>query len=90
LDNSNLEHRWFEFDRRTVLSQIDLVHRTIDGNAKELSMVAVEGVFEKSISDELSRTSRSLQTLARQLGVLRARVATADGYPKDSKASGVS
>jgi hypothetical protein len=80
-----LERQWFEFDRSAVLQQIDLVRGTIDRNASDLGMVAVEGVFEKSLSEELSRTSRSLQVLAQELNSLRGQVARASGYPKDAK-----
>ncbi len=77
-----LERKWFEFDRSVVLRQIDTIQNAIDQNAKELGMVAVEGVFEKSLSYELSRTSRSLLATVQKLSSLRALVARAKGYPK--------
>jgi hypothetical protein len=64
-----LERRWFEFDRNAVLRQIEMAQGALDENANELEMVAVEGVFEKSLSDELSRTSRSLYAISQELGV---------------------
>jgi hypothetical protein len=82
-----LERQWFEFDRSAVLQQIDMMRGTIDRNAGDLGMVAVEGVFEKSLSAELARTSQSLQVLAQELNSLRGQVARASGYPKDGKES---
>lgn len=80
-----IERRWFEFDRGAVLRQIDLVHGTIDENATDLGMVAVEGVFDKPLSDELLRSSRSLHLLAQELNSLRGLVARASGYPRANK-----
>ena len=47
--NPKLERQWFEFDRSAVLSLIDSTQTAVNGNAKELEMVAAEGVFEKSL-----------------------------------------
>ncbi len=80
-----LERQWFEFDRGAVLRQIDVVRGALDENANELGLVAVEGVFEKSLSDELSRTSRALHVIAQELTALRGLVARANGYPKGDK-----
>jgi hypothetical protein len=80
-----LEHQWFEFDRSAVLRQIDMVQGAIDENANELGMVAVEGVFEKSLCDELLRGSRALHAIAQELSALRGLVARASGYPKADK-----
>ena len=66
-----LERSWFEFDRRTVLSEIDRMQKMLDENAKQLGMVAVEGVFEKPLSDGLLRASRALRTTAKELIALR-------------------
>jgi hypothetical protein len=80
-----MERRWFEFDRSAVLRQIDLVQRTINENADDLGMVAVEGVFEKPLSDELLRASRTLQAMAQELTALRGQVSRVSGYPKADK-----
>ena len=80
-----LERRWFEFDRGAVLRQIDMMHGTIDQNATDLGMVAVEGVFEKPLSDELVRTSRALHLMAQELTSLRGQIARASSYPKADK-----
>jgi len=80
-----LERRSFEFDRSAVLRQIDMVQGAIDDNANELGMVAAEGVFEKSLSDELSRASRALHVIAQELTALRGLVTRANGYPKGDK-----
>ena len=80
--SQNLERKWFEFDRNAVLRQIDLVQGAIDKNAHELGMVAVEGVFEKLLSDRLLVTSRSLHAMAQELRALRGLVARTNGYPK--------
>ena len=80
--NPEIEHSWFEFDRIAVLRQLDELNGAIDANAKELQMVAAEGVFDKSLSVELLRASRSLQTIAKDVSALRGRVTRASGYPK--------
>jgi len=80
-----LERRWFEFDRDTVLQQIDLVHGTIQKNAEELGMVAVEGVFDKMLSDRLSRAARSLRGMAHQLSALREQIVKSKGSSVVSK-----
>ncbi len=80
-----LERRWFEFDRSAVLRQIDVVQNTIDENANELGMVAVEGVFEKPLSAELLRTSRALRLMAQELTALRGQVSRVSRYPKADK-----
>lgn len=80
-----LERKWFEFDRDTVLRQIDNVHGTIDKNAEELGMVALEGVFEKMLSDRLLRASRSLRVMAHQLRTLRNQIVKSRGVSAISK-----
>ena len=81
----NLERGWFEFDCGAVLRQIDQVQDTINENATDLGMVAVEGVFDKPLSDELLRTARSLRLMAQELTALRGQVARSSGYPKADK-----
>jgi hypothetical protein len=80
-----LERRWFEFDRSAVLRQLDLVQHTIDENADDLGMVAVEGVFEKPLSDGILRASRALHLMAQELTALRGQVSRVSGYPKADK-----
>jgi hypothetical protein len=80
-----LEHEWFEFDRDGVLRQIDKVRSAIDENAKELGLVAAEGVFEKTLSQELLRSSQGLRTIARELRRLRGMVTRTTGYTKAKK-----
>jgi hypothetical protein len=80
-----LERKWFEFDRSAVLRQIDLVQNAIDQNAAELGVVAVEGVFEKPLSDGLLRASRALHLIAHELGALHGLVAHTTRYPKGRK-----
>lgn len=82
-----LERKCFEFDRDTILRQIDLIHGTIDKNAEELGMVAVEGVFEKPLSDRILRTSRSLREIASQLGALRVQIVKSRGVSSVRKAA---
>jgi hypothetical protein len=77
-----IEHSWFEFDRMAVVRQLYKLNAAIDANAKKLQMIAAEGVFEKSLSVELLRTSRTLQTIAKDVTALRGRVTRASGYPK--------
>lgn len=81
----NLERRWFEFDRDEVLRHIDSTQVAVDGEAKELKMVAEEGVFRKLLSHELLRKSRVLKGVARHLRALRRAVGRARGYPKIHK-----
>ncbi len=76
------ERSWFEFDRIAVLRQLDELNGAIEANANDLGMVAVEGVFDQSLSDELRRTSRSLLTIAKDIGTLRGQMRRANGYPK--------
>ena len=77
-----MERNWFQFDRGSVLSQLDDLRKAIAVDAKELGMVAVEGVFEAPLAGDLLRTSRSLQTLAKHIASLRSEVSRASGYPK--------
>jgi hypothetical protein len=83
--SQELERRWFRFDRDQVLQRIDSTHEAVDGEAKELQMVAKEGVFRTLLSRELLRKSRMLNAVARQLTVLRRAVARARAYPKTRK-----
>jgi len=76
----------FELDREVVLSQIDSLHRAIEENSDELAMVAHEGVFEKTVSDKLSRAARSLRTMSQELAGLRSRVAKTNCYPNGTRA----
>jgi len=80
-----LDRRWFEFDRGAVLRQIDLVQDTIAENGNDLGMVAVEGVFDKSVSNELLRASRSLHAIAQELNALRSLVVQATDYPEGDR-----
>jgi hypothetical protein len=80
-----IERSWFEVDRVAVLRQLDELTGAIDANAKELKMVAAEGVFDKSLSVELQRASRSLQAIAKDIGTLRGRVTRAEGYAKGTR-----
>jgi len=79
-----VERNWFEFDRDAVLRELDDLRKAIAVNAKELGMVAVEGVFEPPLAGDLHRTSRSLQAVARQISNLWNEVSHASGYPKRS------
>jgi len=80
-----LERTWFKFDRNVVLHQIDKIQGTINENAKQLGMVAAEGVFEKPLSDDLLHTSRALGAIAQELAALRGLVGRTSHYPKTSK-----
>jgi hypothetical protein len=82
------ERSWFEFDRDAVLRQLDDLRKAIGVDAKELGMVAVEGVFEPPLAGDLLRTSRSLEAVARQIANLWSEVSRANGYPKGKKKPG--
>ena len=58
-----------------VLRQMDELQRAIDDNAKELKMVAAEGVFKESLSTRLLLASRTLNKIAQELTALRRSVA---------------
>jgi hypothetical protein len=76
------ERRSFEFDRRAVLRQIDIMQGSIDQIVKELEMIAAERVFKKSLSDGLLDTSRALKTIGKELKARRRLLARASGYPE--------
>jgi hypothetical protein len=80
-----LERRWFELDRNEVLGQIDLTEAAVAGEAKDLEMVAYEGMFRKLLSRRLLTESRVLNGVARQLRALRRAVGRARSYPKIHK-----
>src|ERR1700730_11358615 len=75
------ERSWFEFDRGMVLRHLDDLNDAIEANANELRMVAAEGVFDKSLSDVLLRTSRTLRTIANGISTLRSQVTQAATFP---------
>ena len=77
-----LERQWLAFDRRSVLDEIERVRSAIDDSATELKMVAVEGVFEESLSQQLLRTTEEMAVLKRELRTLRNLVTRAGGPPK--------
>ena len=83
--SADQEKAWFELDREVVLDQIDSLHRALDQNSDELSMIATEGVFERALSDKLSRAARSLRSLSQQLAGLRAEVVKTSGYPRRNR-----
>jgi hypothetical protein len=80
-----LERRWFELDRNEVLREIDSTENVVTGEAKELEMVAYEGMFRKLLSRRLLSESRVLNGVARQLRALRRAVGRARSYPKIHK-----
>jgi len=81
----DLERACFELDRVVVLDQIDEVHRTIVQNIEELAMVAHEGVFERGVSDQITRAARSLRAISQQLAGLRGEVAKTDGHRRATR-----
>jgi hypothetical protein len=83
--SADQEKAWFELDREVVLDQIDSLHRALDQNSDELSMIATEGVFERTVSDKLSRAARTLRSLSQQLAGLRAAVVKTNGYPRRNR-----
>jgi hypothetical protein len=83
--SADQEKAWFELDREVVLDQIDSLHRALDQNSGELSMIATEGVFERTVSDKLSRAARTLRSLSQQLAGLRAAVVKTNGYPRRNR-----
>jgi hypothetical protein len=68
-----------------VLRQIDSTERAVAGEAKELEMVAYEGIFRKLLSRRLLSKSRVLNGVAWQLRALRRAVGRTRGYPKIHK-----
>jgi len=57
----------FEIDRANLVFQLRSVQRAIDESAEEMEMVALERVFVKSVSQALTRTSRKLYAVAKDL-----------------------
>ncbi len=61
----------FEIDRANLVLQLRAVQRAIDESAEEMEMVALERVFVSSVSQALTRTSRKLYAIAKDLIQLR-------------------
>lgn len=57
----------FEIDRANLVLQLRAVQRAIDESAEEMEMVALERVFVNSVSQALTRTSRKLYAIAKDL-----------------------
>ena len=83
----DLERAWFNRDRDAVLEHIAALNDIIDRHAGELAMAATEGVFERTVSDKLSRVARSLRAVSTELADLHGRVARTNGYPRRKRAS---
>jgi hypothetical protein len=60
----------FEIDRANLVLQLRSIQRAIDESAEEMEMVALERVFVKSVSQALTRTSRKLYAIAKDLNGL--------------------
>jgi hypothetical protein len=60
----------FEIDRANMVLQLRSVQRAIDESAEEMEMVALERVFVNSVSQALTRTSRKLYAIAKDLNGL--------------------
>lgn len=57
----------FEIDRSNLVLQLRAVKRAIDEAAEEMEMVALEKVFVNTVSQALTRTSRKLYAIAKDL-----------------------
>ena len=75
--NIDSERSLFQFDRSTVVSQLNALRRTIVGAATELQMVADERVFDKQLSVRLERRAKVLLKMAKSLNDLHVAVGQA-------------
>ena len=82
-----VERNRFECDRDDVLRQIDDLRGAITSGARELEMVAAEGVFEASLAEDLLRTARSLRATAKQVGNLRNEASGISDSPRSERKS---
>jgi hypothetical protein len=77
----------FEIDRSNMVLLLRSLQRAIDEGAEEMEMVAIEGVFVKSLSRALTRSARKLHLVARDLNrvlrlIERAHSPGANGRPE--------
>jgi hypothetical protein len=86
-DPGLLQREVFEIDRSKLVVQLGALRRAIIDSAEELKMVAIEGVFVKSLSQVLTRTSRKMQALAEDFDAVLRQVERAAG-PKATPQNG--
>ena len=82
VDNSaELEHRFFEYDRRIISGAVKALRESVQEGALQLEMCAAERMFDDTLSASLSRTSRKLERINRALESILLDIAKATGYP---------
>ena len=79
-------HDIFEIDRSNMVAQLRIIRRAINEGAEEMEMVAIERVFAKSVSQELTRTARKLYQFAEELSGLH-RIIERATLPKEPEQS---
>ena len=72
---SGVEHSASRTD--VLVEQMQGVCNTISHHAEDLAMVASEGVFQRRLSASVSRSSRALLALGRELQALREEIVQA-------------
>jgi hypothetical protein len=75
------ERHFFEYDRKTVLSQMDSITRESRDSAEQLEMIAAERIFDQSTSGEFTRVATTFSGLLRELSAVRVLVSRARSYP---------
>jgi hypothetical protein len=85
LISAALERKWFKFERRTVIDELESLRLAVTKGAIELEMVADERTFSVAISEKLKEKSRILQKLASDLNQLEGDIAHTTGYPKNEQ-----
>jgi hypothetical protein len=64
----------FEIDRSNLVLHLRTLRRAINEGAEEIDMVAIESVFDKSVSRALTRAARELYLAAEDVDALLRRV----------------
>jgi hypothetical protein len=68
----------FEIDRSNLVLQLRTLRRAINEGAEEIDMVAIESVFDKSVSRALTRAARDMYLAAEDVDALLRRVERAN------------
>jgi hypothetical protein len=64
----------FEIDRSNLVLHLRTLRRAINEGAEEIDMVAIESVFDKSVSRALTRAARKLYLAAEDVDALLRRI----------------
>ncbi len=61
------ERDFFEFDRSTLIGQLNALRLTVRNAMTEIALVAAENVFDPPLSAKLKRKARALERVAQRL-----------------------